>query len=56
MEYRGNYEEWINNPYFDEAAKEELRGISDDEEDPSSPVFLKPSEENNTNPPPESLS
>ena len=33
MEYRGNYEEWINNPYFDEAAKEELRGISDDEQE-----------------------
>lgn len=33
MEYCGNYEEWINNPYFDEAAKEELRGISDDEQE-----------------------
>lgn len=31
MEYRGNYEEWINNPYFDEATKEELRAIADDD-------------------------
>lgn len=31
MEYRENYNEWINNPYFDEATKEELRGIAEDE-------------------------
>lgn len=31
MEYRENYEEWINNPYFDEATKEELRAIADDD-------------------------
>lgn len=33
MEYRENYEEWINNPYFDEAAKAELKAIVDDEQE-----------------------
>lgn len=33
MEYRGNYEEWINNPYFDEATKAELREIADDDQE-----------------------
>lgn len=31
MDYRKNYEEWLSNPYFDEATKEELRGIADNE-------------------------
>ena len=31
MEYRENYEEWLSNPYFDEATKEELRGIAADD-------------------------
>ena len=31
MEYREKYEEWISNPYFDEATKEELRSIADDD-------------------------
>ena len=31
MEYRESYEEWLHNPYFDEATKEELRGIADDD-------------------------
>lgn len=31
MEYRESYEEWLQNPYFDEATKEELRGIADDD-------------------------
>ena len=30
MEYREKYEEWLNDPYFDEAAKEELRSIAED--------------------------
>ena len=30
-DYRSIYEEWLLNPYFDEATKEELRRISDDE-------------------------
>ncbi len=30
-DYRSIYEEWLLNPYFDEATKEELRGIGDDE-------------------------
>ena len=30
-DYRSIYEEWLLNPYFDEATKEELRGIADDE-------------------------
>lgn len=33
MEYRENYEEWLNNPYFDEATKTELRAIADDEQE-----------------------
>ena len=31
MEYREIYEQWLANPYFDEATKEELKGISEDE-------------------------
>ena len=31
MEYRESYEEWLRNPYFDEATKEELRSIGDDD-------------------------
>jgi phosphoglucomutase len=30
-DYRSIYEEWLFNPYFDEATKEELRGIAEDE-------------------------
>ena len=31
MEYRESYEEWLKNPYFDDATKEELRSIADDD-------------------------
>ncbi len=31
MDYRGMYEEWLNNPYFDEATKQELRDIAEDD-------------------------
>ena len=31
MKYREKYEEWLSNPYFDEATKEELRAIAGDE-------------------------
>lgn len=31
MEYRERYEEWINDPYFDEATREELKKIADDD-------------------------
>ena len=31
MEYRERYEEWISNPYFDEATREELKKIADDD-------------------------
>ena len=31
MEYRERYEEWMNNPYFDEATREELKKIADDD-------------------------
>ncbi len=31
MEYRGKYEEWLSNPYFDEDTKAELKGIADDD-------------------------
>ena len=31
MEYKEIYEQWLANPYFDEATKEELKGIASDE-------------------------
>ncbi len=31
MEYRERYEGWLNDPYFDEATKEELRSIANDD-------------------------
>ena len=31
MGYRENYEEWLQNPYFDEATKEELKSIAEDD-------------------------
>lgn len=31
MEYRERYEAWINNPYFDEATREELKKIAEDD-------------------------
>ncbi|HIW21505.1 MAG TPA: phospho-sugar mutase [Candidatus Dorea intestinavium] len=31
MDFMKTYEEWLNNPYFDESTKEELRKIKDDE-------------------------
>ena len=31
MEYRERYEGWLNDPYFDEATKEELRSIAEDD-------------------------
>ncbi|MDY3919268.1 MAG: phospho-sugar mutase [Candidatus Limivivens sp.] len=31
MDYRKTYEDWLSNPYFDEATKAELRKIADDE-------------------------
>lgn len=31
MEYREKYEGWLNDPYFDEAAKEELKSIAEDD-------------------------
>ncbi|WP_343210730.1 phospho-sugar mutase [Anaerolentibacter hominis] len=33
MDYRKIYEEWLNNPYFDENTKAELRGIADNEKE-----------------------
>lgn len=30
-DYRSIYEEWLKNPYFDEATKDELRAIADDD-------------------------
>ncbi len=33
MEYMKQYEEWLNNPYFDEETKNELRKISDDKKE-----------------------
>ncbi len=31
MDYKQMYQQWLDNPYFDEATKEELRGIAGDE-------------------------
>ena len=31
MEYKARYEEWLDNPYFDEDTKKELLGIKEDE-------------------------
>lgn len=31
MDYKSIYEGWLSNPYFDEATKEELKGIANDE-------------------------
>ncbi len=33
MGYRENYEGWLNNPYFDEATRAELKGIEGDEKE-----------------------
>lgn len=33
MDYKKLYEEWLNNPYFDEKTKEELLSIKDDEKE-----------------------
>lgn len=33
MEYRENYEAWLNNPYFDEATRAELQSIAADEKE-----------------------
>jgi phosphoglucomutase len=33
MGYREAYEEWLNNPYFDEETKKELKGIAGDEKE-----------------------
>lgn len=33
MGYRETYEEWLNNPYFDEETRKELEGISGDEKE-----------------------
>ena len=31
MDYKKIYDEWLSNPYFDEATKAELKSIADDE-------------------------
>lgn len=33
MDYKQMYEEWLSNPYFDEATKRELKQIADDEKE-----------------------
>ena len=30
MDYKEIYNQWLENPYFDEATKEELKAIKDD--------------------------
>ena len=31
MDYKEVYEQWLSNPYFDEATKEELKNIAEDD-------------------------
>ena len=33
MNYKDTYNDWLQNPYFDAATKEELRAIADDEKE-----------------------
>ena len=33
MDYRKEYEYWLNDPYFDEETKAELRAIAEDEKE-----------------------
>ena len=33
MSYTDTYNDWLQNPYFDETTKEELRAIADDEKE-----------------------
>ena len=33
MSYKDTYNDWLQNPYFDETTKEELRAIADDEKE-----------------------
>ena len=33
MDYRENYKHWLEDDYFDEATREELRGIASDEKE-----------------------
>ena len=40
MDYREIYEQWLANPYFDEATKEELKGISEDENEIKERVYM----------------
>ena len=39
-DYKKIYEEWLANPYFDEATKEELRAIADDENDTKERFYM----------------
>ena len=39
MDYKKVYEEWLANPYFDEATKAELRAISEDEKSVSTQTW-----------------
>ncbi len=33
MDYREVYQEWLENPYFDDSTKEELRAVEKDEKE-----------------------
>lgn len=33
MDYKELYNEWLNNPYFDESTKAELQAIADDDKE-----------------------
>ena len=40
MDYKEVYEQWIANPYFDEATKEELKSIAEDENEIKERVYM----------------
>ena len=39
MGYKENYESWLNNPYFDEDTRNELKSIEGNEKEIVRPVF-----------------
>ena len=40
MDYKEVYEQWIANPYFDEATKEELKSIAEDENEIKERIYM----------------
>ena len=42
MDYKEIYNQWLENPYFDEATKEELKAIKDDENEIKERFYMDP--------------